>query len=76
MKRWLPVFAAGAIPGSGHVLLERPARGLIFLFWMIIFGYVTFHLTSEAVSTAGRLSGGFAVWIVSVLEVYRLAKKK
>ena len=76
MKRWLPVAAAVAIPGSGHVLLGRPARGLVFLFWMVIFGYITFHLTTETTSLLGRLSGGIGVWVISVLEAYRLARKR
>ena len=71
MKRGVAVLCALVVPGSGHVLLGRPMRGLVFLFWMVIFGWLTFHLTSESVSFVGRLSGGIAVWALSVLEVSR-----
>ena len=74
MKRWLPVVAAIVVPGSGHVLLGKPMRGLVFLFWMLIFGYITFQITTEATSRAGRLSGGFGVWAISVLEAHRIAR--
>ena len=73
MRPALIVAAAVVVPGSGHVLLGRPWRGLIFLFWMIIFGVITFHLTTVAISPVGRLSGGLAVWALSIVEAYRLA---
>lgn len=76
MRSWLIVLAALIVPGSGHVLLGRPVRGLLILFWMILFGYLTFQLSSEKISFIGRFAGGFAVWVISAVEVYRLAKGK
>ena len=70
---WLPVAAALIIPGAGHVLLGKSTRGLLMLCWMVIFGYLTFHLSSPHVSFLGRISGGVAIWVLSVLEVYRLS---
>jgi TM2 domain-containing membrane protein YozV len=75
MRRGVAIVCALVIPGSGHVLLGRPMRGLVFLFWIIIFGWLTFHLTSEGVSLIGRLSGGIAVWVISVLEVSRTSAR-
>ena len=76
MRLWTATAAAIVVPGSGHVLLGRPMRGLILLFWMIIFAAITYHLAPETVSRGGRLSGGFAVWAISVVEVARLAARK
>ena len=73
MRPWMATAAAIVVPGSGHVLLGRPMRGLILLFWMIIFAAITYHLAPETVSRVGRLSGGFAVWAIYVVEVARLA---
>lgn len=76
-RRWprcLPLVSTILIPGSGYVFLGRPMRGLVMLFWMIIFGYLTFHFSSPGVSFVGRISGGIAVWILSVAEVYRISK--
>ena len=76
MRPWMATAAAIVVPGSGHVVLGRPMRGLILLFWMIIFATITWHLAPETVSRVGRLSGGFAVWAISVVEVARLAARK
>ena len=46
------------------------------LFWMIIFGYLTFHYSSPDISFVGRISGGMAVWFLSVVEVYKTIIRK
>lgn len=66
------LIAAFLVPGSGHVLLGRSLRGLVYLFWMIIMGYLTWQLSNPGISFIGRISGGLAVWVLSMLEVYRL----
>jgi len=75
MRAWGPVIAAFIVPGSGYVLLSRPMRGLLMIFWMCIFGYITFRLTSANISMIGRYSGGLAVWVISVLEVYHITRR-
>lgn len=69
------IVSAMIIPGSGHVVLGKPVRGLLLVFWMFVFGYITFHLTIPEISLVGRWSGGIAVWFLSMLEVRKLAKK-
>ncbi len=64
------------IPGSGYVMLNKPTRGLFMNLWMFAFGYITYRLTSPDISFIGRLAGGFAIWTISVVEVYRLACKR
>ncbi|TGE35033.1 hypothetical protein E4K67_27375 [Desulfosporosinus fructosivorans] len=76
MPTWGPVVAAFLVPGSGYVILARPMRGLVMIFWMCIFGYITFRLSSANISLIGRFSGGIAVWVISVLEVHQLTRKK
>ena len=76
MRPWLVIVAAVLVPGSGHVLLGRPMRGLLLLFWMIILGAITYRLTGETTSAVGRFSGGFAVWALSVVEVARMARRR
>lgn len=76
MPAWGPVMAAFLVPGSGYVLLARPMRGLVMIFWMCIFGYITFQLSSPNISVIGRYSGGIAVWVISVLEVYHITRRK
>ena len=72
----MAIIAAIVVPGSGHVLLGRPMRGLLLLFWMLIFGFITFHLTSATTSPVGRFSGGFAIWAISVVEVARMTRRR
>ncbi len=72
----MAIAAALVVPGSGHVLLGRPMRGLMLCFWMILFAVITWHLTPEHISRVGRLSGGIAVWVISVVEVARLAARR
>jgi len=69
---WVIIISAFIIPGSGHVLLGRAARGLFLILWMFFFGYITFQLTAKDISIIGRLSGGLAIWALSLVEVYRL----
>lgn len=71
-----PIIAAMIIPGSGYLFLSRPMRGLLMLFWMCIFAYITFQLTTPQISVIGRYSGGIAVWVISVLEVYHMTDKR
>ena len=73
---WLVVVAAIIVPGSGHVIIGRATRGLLMLFWMFVLGFITFQLTNENISIIGRLSGGIAVWALSILEAYRLARRR
>jgi len=70
------ILANLVIPGSGYVFLGRSMRGLVMLFWMVIFGYITYHLSSPQVSFVGKISGGIAVWAISCVEVYRIARKR
>lgn len=73
---WFPVVATIIVPGSGYVLLGKPSRGLQMLFFMGFLGLVTFKLTGPDISPVGRFAGGFAVWVLSVVEVYRIAMVK
>ena len=75
MLTYMTVMTAMVVPGSGHVLLGKPMRGFWMVMWMFAFGYITFQLTTPEISFIGRLSGGFAVWTISVLEAYSLACK-
>lgn len=75
MKLWILMFLTIIVPSSGYVVIGKPIRGLLMLMWMFAFGYITFQLTNENISFIGRLSGGFAIWALSVMEVYRWGQK-
>lgn len=76
LKFWMLMLLAMMIPSSGYVFLGKSMRGLMMLMWMFVFAFITWHLTDESISFVGRMSGGFAVWTLSIMEVYRFGKRR
>jgi hypothetical protein len=71
---YLVLGAAIALPGSGHVLLRVPVRGLQFLFFMVILGWITTKIAPPDASFIGRHAGGFLIYALSVLDAYKIAR--
>ncbi|MGX5801343.1 hypothetical protein ACWGS9_08875 [Bradyrhizobium sp. Arg314] len=72
-----PYFVLGAaiaLPASGHVMLGVPVRGLQFLFFMVILGWVTTKLAPADAGFIGRHAGGFLIYALSILDAYRIAR--
>lgn len=76
LKFWILMILTMMVPGSGYVFLGKAMRGLMMLMWMFVFAFITYHLTDDSISFVGRMSGGFAVWTLSIMEVYRFGKKR
>lgn len=71
------VLAAGIVfPGAGHVILGQAQRGLMFLFFTLILGWVSLRLMPETASFFGRHAGGIFIYGISVLDAYKLARVK
>ena len=62
------------VPGSGHVLLKVPLRGLQFLFFMVILAWVSLRLAPQDASFLLRHAGGVLIYGLSVLDAYRIAR--
>ncbi|KUM25185.1 hypothetical protein AU467_27255 [Mesorhizobium loti] len=71
---YLVLASAIALPGSGHVVLGLPARGLQFLFFMVILGWVTTKVAPPDTNFIGRHAGGFLIYALSILDAYRIAR--
>ncbi|WFP75751.1 hypothetical protein [Mesorhizobium sp. WSM4906] len=71
---YLVLASAIVLPGSGHVMLGLPARGLQFLFFMVILGWVTTKVAPADASFIGRHAGGFLIYALSILDAYRIAR--
>ncbi|TPN84876.1 hypothetical protein FJ987_23165 [Mesorhizobium sp. CU2] len=71
---YLVLGAAIVLPASGHVVLGIPVRGLQFLFFMVIFGWVTTKVAPADASFIGRHAGGFLIYALSILDAYRIAR--
>ena len=69
------VLAAGLVfPGAGHVILGQAPRGLMFLFFTLILGWVSLRLMPETASFFGRHAGGIFIYGISVLDAYKIAR--
>lgn len=66
--------AALVLPGAGHVLQGKPQRGLIFLFFTIVLGWVSLRLMPETASFFARHVGGIFIYGISVIDAYRSAR--
>jgi len=75
-KEYTPVFVGMLIPAAGHLMIGRPQRGFILLLWMLVMGFITYQLTDESISFVGRYSGGFAIYLLSVLDVHGTITKR
>ena len=69
---WVLVVAA-ILPGVGQVVNRMPIRGLVFIFYMLLLGIVTFNLTTPEHSLVGRYSGGIFIYAISILDAYKWA---
>ena len=71
---YLVLGAAIVLPASGHVMLGVPVRGLQFLFFMVILGWITTKLAPADAGFIGRHAGGFLIYALSILDAYRIAR--
>jgi len=72
----LAIFLASVVvPGAGYVLLGKPGRGLMYVAWILFFGFLTFKATTPHISPIGRYAGGLAIWALSLVELSRLLKR-
>ena len=67
------ILTAIVLPGVGHVLNRLPTRGLMFVFYTVLLGVITWHLTTPDHSLVGRLAGGLFVYAVSIVDAYQWA---
>lgn len=50
------------LPGAGHVAIRQASRGLVFVFFVMLFGVLTYMSSTPDQSFIGRHPGGFFVW--------------
>jgi hypothetical protein len=66
--------AAIVLPASGHVWMGLAQRALMFLFFMLVLGWLTAHYAPPSASFVGRHAGGVFVYALSVLDAYKVAR--
>ena len=71
---YLVLLIAAVAPGSGHWAVGNIQRGVMFAWFMIVLGWITWRMTGPEVSPIGRLAGGILVYTISILDAYRIAR--
>jgi hypothetical protein len=66
--------AALFFPGSGHVLLGQAQRGLTFLFFTVVLGWISAKVMPDYMSFIGRHIGGIFIYGLSVIDAYKTAR--
>jgi TM2 domain-containing membrane protein YozV len=73
---WVVTLCAFVLPGSGQVLNGDPIRGIIMQFFMLLGGFLTYQVAGPDISIIGRLAGGIAVYVFSVIDANGIAKRR
>ncbi|GLZ49067.1 hypothetical protein Acsp06_52520 [Actinomycetospora sp. NBRC 106375] len=76
VRPWMVLLVAVVLPGCGQVLLGLPRRGLMFAFYAVLMGVITWHLAPPTASFVGHLAGGLFVYAISVLDAYLWAQRR
>lgn len=71
---YLVLATAILLPGAGHVLQGLARRGLMFLFFTLILGWVSLRLMPDTASFLGRHIGGIFIYGMSIIDAYRIAR--
>lgn len=72
----LVLLIAAVLPGVGQVVNGQPRRGLVFVFYTVLLGVVTYLVAPAEASAIGRVAGGVFVYAVSLLDAYQVAAKR
>lgn len=71
---YLILLASLVVPGSGHVWLGLAQRGLTFLFFTVVFAWLSTKLMPDTASFIGRHIGGLFMYGICALDAYKTAR--
>ena len=71
---YIVMLIAALAPGSGHWAVGNIQRGVMFAWFMIVLGWVSWRMTGPEISPIGKVSGGLLVYAVSIMDAYRIAR--
>ena len=75
-KKPMLLLVASLVPGAGHVWLGQAQRGLMFIFFMTILGWISTKIMPESASFVGRHIGGVFIWGMSIIDAYRINRRR
>ncbi len=70
---WVLLIAL-LLPGMGQVVNGQPNRGVTFIFFIMVLGWITLKLSAPEQSFVARHAGGFFVYGIAVMDAYRFAR--
>lgn len=73
---WVVTTAAFVLPGSGQVLNGNAIRGIVMQFFMLLLGFITWEVSAPDTSFIGRIAGGIAVYVISVIDAHNVARRR
>ena len=71
---YLVMLIAIVAPGSGHWAAGNIQRGVMFAWFMFVFGWLSWRLAGPDIGVIGRISGGLFIYALSVMDAYRIAR--
>jgi hypothetical protein len=74
LNPYLVMLIAMVAPGSGHWAAGAMQRGVMFVWFMLILGWISWRLTGPEISVVGRLAGALLIYAISVMDAYKLAR--
>lgn len=74
LNPYVVLLLAFLFPGVGHVAMGESQRGLVFAFFTLFFGILTYILSTPDQSFIARHAGGIFVWALSIPDAYRRAR--
>ena len=74
MHPYAVLAAALVLPGAGHVLQGKAQRGLTFLFFTVVLGWVSLRVMPGEASFFARHVGGIFIYGLSAIDAYKSAK--
>jgi hypothetical protein len=74
LNPWWVLAVATVLPGMGQVLNNNATRAIVFVFFMISLGIVSYQFTTPAHSFLGRHAGGVFIYVISLVDAFRIAR--
>ena len=71
---YLVMLIAIVAPGSGHWAAGNIQRGVTFVWFILVFGWLSWRLTGPDINTVGRFAGALFIYAVSIMDAYRIAR--
>jgi hypothetical protein len=74
LNPYLVLLIAALAPGSGHWAAGNIQRGVMFAWFMFVFGWIGWRLIGPDHTAIARLAGGLFIYGLSILDAYKLAR--